>query len=415
METKEINKVKEELRELMPEYIAQERESIQEAWVEREFIQWKLDHLEERYFSFVNLDGEEKEVDLIRNKPDVTIKELGGEEGDQKKAINIRNYKIKPLLKELEEAGKRLDTIYGRRYGRAVAEHAEEILDYFSEYHTIKDIIRLMKMKYSININNISLKLFYQDNKQVIEKKRLQFIARRQDFTIATDSGRLGILNDLLVTWKEKFDQDQKLAYSKEIRAVLEQARKEIKGDQLFLTVEGKIDINATIQAQENVSQSLQRLPINLLVIGMVAAKVGVNPADIIYELSSSYYRDKNGFNPLQSHGTNTLPGEFIRNIAWETLGEYNTNWEKRREAYEEAVIVEEPANRIEVNEKRKQLLQLLRASRDRDLENIKKQEKVKTKAVVRKTNVNKEEEKMNLISEMKKRKNSNQGKGKKI
>ena len=396
MEKERIKEIKEEIRGLMPEYISQERESIQEAWVEKEFVQWKLDHSSERFFSFTTIDGEEKEIDLLKEKPNKTVLELGGDEKTQDLALNTRNYYIKPLLEELKQAEKNLTLFYGSRYGRQIAEYAEELINYFSECNTVKDVIRIIKMRHSVTLNPLSLKVFYQDNKQTIEKKKLLFLSKKQDFTIATDSGRLSILNELLVTWKEKFDREPSLSVSKEIRGVLEQARKEIKGDQLFLTVEGKIDIAATIHAQENVAQTLQRLPINLLIIGMVAAKGGINPARLIYELSSSYYRDKNGFNLINEGTTTTLPGEYIRNIEWETLKENNERWEKNNEQFQEAVVIEEVSPQI--NDKKQKLLELLRQSKTKP-----KEEKPEIK--VRSKPLNASAKRQVLVKEMEERK----------
>lgn len=396
MEKERIKEIKEEIRGLMPEYISQERESIQEAWVEKEFVQWKLDHSSERFFSFITMDGEEKEIDLLKEKPNKTVLELGGDEKTQDLALNTRNYYIKPLLEELKQAEKNLTLFYGSRYGRQIAEYAEELINYFSECNTVKDVIRIIKMRHSVTLNPLSLKVFYQDNKQTIEKKKLLFLSKKQDFTIATDSGRLSILNELLVTWKEKFDREPSLSVSKEIRGVLEQARKEIKGDQLFLTVEGKIDIAATIHAQENVAQTLQRLPINLLIIGMVAAKGGINPVRLIYELSSSYYRDKNGFNLINEGTTTTLPGEYIRNIEWETLRENNERWEKNNEQFQEAVVIEEVSPQI--NDKKQKLLELLRQSKTKP-----KEEKPEIK--VRSKPLNTSAKRQVLVKEMEERK----------
>ena len=174
-------------------------------------------------------------------------------------------------------------------------------------------------MKKGYSVSPTLLKVFYQDNRETIERRKLKFIDSKKDFFIATETGRLQVLNELLLTWRMKFSQEEKISYSTEIRKVLEQARKECKGEQLFLTVDGKIDINAMIHGQDNVAEALQKLPINMIVIGLVAAKAGINPATIIGQLASSYYKDHNGYNANFLDGKDIqLPGDIIRNTSWD-------------------------------------------------------------------------------------------------
>ncbi len=101
---------------------------------------------------------------------------------------------------------------------------------------------------------------------------------------------------------------------------ILEQARKEVKGNELNLTIDGKIDINATIQGAENIFEVSKRMPINMLVIGMVAARVGVNPTFIMSALASSYYKNHNGFNGVVSDEATASPVNLIKNYDWSEL-----------------------------------------------------------------------------------------------
>ena len=128
----------------------------------------------------------------------------------------------------------------------------------------------------------------------------------------------------------------------------------------------------------------------------MVAAKGGINPARLIYELSSSYYRDKNGFNLINEGTTTTLPGEYIRNIEWETLRENNERWEKNNEQFQEAVVIEEVSPQI--NDKKQKLLELLRQSKTKP-----KEEKPEIK--VRSKPLNTSAKRQVLVKEMEERK----------
>lgn len=141
----------------------------------------------------------------------------------------------------------------------------------------------------------------------------------------------------------------------------MEQARKECKGEQLFLTVDGKIDINAMIHGQDNIAEALQKLPINMIVIGLVAAKAGINPASIMGQLASSYYKDHNGYNKNFLDGQNIqLPGDIIRNMSWEELGEKSRLKVNEIEPITDAIVVEEK-ELPKVEEGRGKLLEMLR------------------------------------------------------
>ena len=189
----------------------------------------------------------------------------------------------------------------------------------------------------------------------------MKFIDSKKDFFIATETGRLQVLNELLLTWRMKFNKEEKISYSTEMRKILEQARKECKGEQLFLTVDGKIDINAMIHGQDNVAEALQKLPINMIVIGLVAAKAGINPATIIGQLASSYYKDHNGYNANFLDGKDIqLPGDIIRNTSWDELAGRVMTQSNEISPIEDAIVVEE-REVVKVEEGRSKLLELLK------------------------------------------------------
>ena len=132
----------------------------------------------------------------------------------------------------------------------------------------------------------------------------------------------------MLLKYKDRLEQGKDAlvkVYSQEVRAILEQARKEVKGNELKLTVDGKIDITATLHGVENTDRIMRCVPINSIVIGLVAAKVGLNPTVIISQLATSYYKDFNGFNQMILGKDNIqLPGDYIRTYDWDDLREKN-------------------------------------------------------------------------------------------
>lgn len=88
------------------------------------------------------------------------------------------------------------------------------------------------------------------------------------------------------------------------------------------MTIDGKIDVQATQMARETIDSVLSRLPINLMIIGIVAAKGNVNPAEIIASLTSSYYNGLNGFSKLDTSIQPPSIQKYIQAYNWEELKE---------------------------------------------------------------------------------------------
>ena len=382
MDKDDIWEIRNRVVESMPDYMKGQSEEVQEAYISYEVtkMQWELDP--NRYFKFANRKGEEVELDLNVVNVRHEARKKGATEAQALEALERRKKFAVPVLRRLRNYKERMKHIFGSRYTVAIVENAEEIIDLFAQYYTVTDVVKILKDKKGYNVSSTTLKVFYADNKETIEKRRFQFLSNRKDFFVATDAGRLQVLNDLLLNYRLKFEREDKIVYSKEIRAILEQARKECKGEQLFLTVDGKIDINAMVHGQDNVSGSLQRLPINMIVIGLVAAMNGLNPATIIGQLASSYYRDHNGFNQVFLDGQNIqLPGDIIRNMTWEELKKKNEQWHETISPIEDAVVVppeEEPI----VEDKRKKLLELLNRKKDEPKETVEDNGLITTKLV---------------------------------
>ena len=62
----------------------------------------------------------------------------------------------------------------------------------------------------------------------------------------------------------------------KEIRAIIEQARKEVEGDELVLKVNGRIDVEATISMVMKNSVIMQDLTVIQMVMSRVCQRIGV-------------------------------------------------------------------------------------------------------------------------------------------
>lgn len=296
------------------------------AWCEFKKAEEMLDEHPDRYLHFVNKENEAKTIDCASPNYKALVRKNGGSDANVKDAA--RRFKIISQLTRLK-ARKRitLNGLTGDRLKNKSVFELEEgrILEWFGKFYSPEDVQKKLKNDFGYNVRIDNIRKWLKDHELEVDRLRAEYTLRHKNFRIATDSGRLETLNELLMYFDEKFKSTGKLEYSKEIRAVLEQARKEVKGNELHLTVDGKINIDATLNANANIMQLAQRIPINSLVIAMTAAKQGINPEKIMAQLASSYYASVSGFNG-EITGTEDyqLPGKLIKQYDWGELRRMN-------------------------------------------------------------------------------------------
>lgn len=320
----------------------------QDKWVSAELADRALNECPDRFFVFQDKDGENQTVDLKQINVKGMILRKGGTMSDWEDAMEIKRAIIVPLLKEVAMRKSAYSVAYRIEHGANFSsELKEKLIRLFSEMNGVDGCQKIIKDEDGILLSAKELLRFFAKNKAEIEAKRAVFLANSNEFKIATEAGRLQILNSILEDLNIKYNhymklnkEDKALIFTREIRNILEQARKEIKGNELKLTVDGKIDITATLHGQENVAKILRSLPINAIVIGLVAAKSNLDPAVLIHQLATSYYKDFNGFNKnILGRDQITLPGDCIRAYDWGELRKENVKFlnEMRPPKVEEA------------------------------------------------------------------------------
>lgn len=366
-------------KSLLPIYTEEEKKEIEQT-VDDEYWGWTKDtqvlyinykvaqkRYEDnpnRWFIFYNKEEKKQTIDLFSINLKGLIVNRGGTKEDILDAEEIRDKLVRPLLfqyRETKQAFERAVVLeVNQSYDKGTR---NKLLRLFGELNSIDDIIKIMKQEEQYSFSQDELIRFYAKHKTEIENKRSAYIASSKEYKIANEAGRLQILNNILVDLNLKYNrymtlgkEDKALLFSREIRNVLEQARKEIKGNDLKLTVDGKIDIAATIHGQVALDADLRRLSVNSIVIGIVAAKAGLNPAVIIHQLATSYYKDFNGFNKnILGNQDIMLPGDIIRGADWNELREKNKKflnemqpYQVEEATYQEVTTKESVKNRLE-------------------------------------------------------------------
>lgn len=307
---------------------------VQDKYVSLELSFRRMNEHPDRFFSFETKDGKLETIDLKSVNVRGLVLYRGGSDEDAKDAVDIKAQVYRAFQREYIYRKGAFDAAYQREVGNVGLgpDVVTRIIDLFGQMYGVVDVAKIVKEECNILLTQKELLRFYASKKAQIDVAKTTFLRTSNEYRIATEAGRLQVLNSILTDLYMRYEkhllagrEDKALVFEREIRNILEQARKEVKGNDLKLTVDGKIDITATLHGTENINKVMRSLPINSLIIGIVAAKSNLDPGVLIAQLATSYYKDVNGFNKnILGRETITLPGDIIRNCDWRELAEKN-------------------------------------------------------------------------------------------
>lgn len=307
--------------------------------IKQEYINWylygeQLDTHELRFYSVLDKHGEEILIDCkgIANSNIKKVKRLGGYSKKVEEEIRRRSV-ILHKLKNLRGACALRYNFWlngsVRKNQNILEIKKEDVLEQFGNYKSIEQVLNIVKeWGYTSSKNNLTE--FYYNHLDEIQDRRMRFQAREKDYYLSTGTGRIESLSYLFTELMKLFEDSKNVKYSAELRAIIEQVRKEVKGDEIRLTVDGKIDITATVQANRTIQELNRKMPINMFIISLVAAKKGINPMNIMAQLGNSFYSNYNGFNPIVEEDEMKLPSHFINSYDWREIEQIHKDKEDR-------------------------------------------------------------------------------------
>jgi len=240
---------------------------------------------------------------------------------------------------------KMLNDFYGKTKKKSLLGLKEiEVLEMFGKWYNIEDVHNVIIKEWHLPVQISELKTFYKENIEKIEYLRTKYAKRQDQFHVATDTGRMEGISALYMYWRQAFAESPSVQISQEMRKLIELAKREVKGDEIVIKLNGNIDVEATMQANKTIDDVLTKLPINLMVVGLVAAKENVNPMNIMASLTNSYYKNYNGFNKLDNKDQVPSMKKYIETYSWENLAKTidNTQEEVAFSEYEEVTEQEE-------------------------------------------------------------------------
>lgn len=364
----------ERISQSAPDYIQEASDTVKDLYVAAEWAREERDLSPYRYFDLTINEGQETErqihIDYQQTlNPGAVVKEAGG----TLEQVRLANAHRLPYL-NLDRAYGRAVILLNKEMGvathrpRNIVDYTGTILELFGKFYTITDVHKVMLKEYRIKIPENELKKFYVENRDSITKRRAAYVLDSKDFRVATESGRLEVLNQLLIDaeLKNRTAGGTDPEMSVLILKILEQARKEVKGNELKMTVDGSIDINATLHAENNVKEVMGQMSINALVVGLTAAKSGLNPSVLIAQLANSWYAKFNGFNGNVMDGEEVLlPSALIKTYDWGRMEQESTKFVQEFQHPIAEVVEEQNAEVATAGEERRmELLRRLKSSR---------------------------------------------------
>lgn len=312
-----------------PDYIQDASDEIQDLYIASEWAKELRDLSPRRYYDCTVKEGTPDEQTFTIDFQQTVnvgsyIKTRGGTIEDVRKANGSRLLYLQ-LERQYQRTVLELNKAMGTklRKPRNIVDYTGTIMELFGKFYTVADVATIMKKEYRIRIPEDELKKFYVEHRDLITKRRAEYVLQNKDFRVATETGRLEVLNTMLVEveMKNRAAGGSNVDYCNLILRIIEQARKEVKGNDLKLTVDGQIDINATLHAESNIGDVMKQLSINSIVIGLTAAKAGLDPAVLIGQLAYSWYAQFNGFNGNVIDDQDVqLPSALIRQYNWEEV-----------------------------------------------------------------------------------------------
>lgn len=360
---------KERIMRDAPDYIQESSDVIKDLYLASEWAREERDLSDKRYFTIVMDEGLDSERTIEIDYQQVVnvsayVKTHGGDLEAVRKANGKRLAYLR-LDRAYQNSVLALNKALGKKTHRPrnIVDYTGTILELFGKFYTIGDVAKVMAKEYRIKVPEEELKKFYVDNRDLISRRRAEYVLQNKDFRIATETGRLEVLNQMLVDVeiRNKAQGGANTELNNLILRIIEQARKEVKGNEIKMTVDGRIDINATLHAESNINLTMGKMSINSLVIGLTAAKAGLNPAVLIAQLAHSWYKQFNGFNGNVMDGAAVeLPSALIRSYDWEKIEAESRKFIDEFTPITDVTEVEE--EQVEsVEQKRKELLERIK------------------------------------------------------
>lgn len=239
------------------------------------------------------------------------------------------------------------------------------ILELMGQMHSDEEIQEKLAME-GIPTNITNIKKFRQKHKAQVEKLQDDYEKEWHTIGITRKRARLDQLAYMYNKLKRSFDESKgttQVPYSKEMREILNQVKREVEGDSIHLTVDGKIDVVTTIQMSQQITELYANINYMALVMARVAARSRVNPLLLQYYLMNSWYARFSGIvrNEKIFDENPTYPSAIVLN--WEGIREQHHQQQGKLAKVAEGVMTD--VKTVD-GEKKQSLKELMRKRTDK-------------------------------------------------
>lgn len=226
------------------------------------------------------------------------------------------------------------------REKKLVEEYTSEILELLGKGYTSSEVHKALLDK-GVDIRYADIQNIHINNKAKVAEMRTSYNEDLGDVTLYSKRCRLErlsyLLNEMMDNFESSTNPGMKQKISAEARAIIEQARKEVEGEEVKLTVQGRIDVDATINVAAVTLGIGEGLTIPQLVIARTAARLGMRSQYFIDHLANSYYAKYSGFRKNDDLRTKPIyPTAIAYDIMDVGMEQKNQEWQKNQKSYEE-------------------------------------------------------------------------------
>ena len=280
---------------------------------------------------------------------------------------------------------------FGQRQGGNVKEKSktslvynrkEELIEYFGRMFTVNEVLKIANKEWGLPIGKKLLNSFRLEHSEEIEKRIERHKITYSDIRLGVKRSRIEELALLYERQKDKYLQTNAREDYKLLLATIKEIRTEAEGNRF--TIEGKVDVNYEQNINVHLQQEVfQTMNLKEIILGRVAAKMGINPIKLIFSLQNSFYAQFSNvlgdFDPAEGEGEIVYPSQM--NYDFERIGR---NFAQHDKDIEDAVIVEEEENDKDVD-RAKLLKEKMMAKLRKKKEGAKKsKDKIKAHAKVK-------------------------------
>ena len=360
--------------QVMPEHLRDNGDPEKIAlWKKYCQIQNDMHYHPERFYPVKSPDGEEGVIwlDLIQAKKynKKKIRHLEGNERKRaQKIVEEKSAFFQSMKGKMGYLARQFNqhTVYKKSGMKDVAAYVPYVIELFGQFRTNEEVIKLIFEKYGYKLSAQRVSHVKLANKDEITRRQNEWAAKYVDMDVSQKRGRIERLAYLLMTNTEEYKKDNRfqIERSREIRAIIEQIRKEVEGDKLVVDVHGQIDVTATMNVNLSLQDLSKKISVNSFVVALVAAKRGVDPTYIMNQLTTSYYRNYSGFKRLNPGGYEPAPpSSLINTYDWDAIDKMH---EGKNNDIPEAEVVEDNYEQKSLKER----LQAMMAERKDNVQN---------------------------------------------